>query len=60
MIQITTNIGTFGPFNSIIELEDRYDCDGAHYPFTVIGKGVIEEYVAPPEVQPEEQINALE
>ena len=40
--------GTFGPFNLITKEVDYYDCDGIHYPFTVVGNNcTIDDYVPP-------------
>jgi len=43
MKKLTTPVGKFGPYTSIVELEDRYECDNSHLPFTVIGKGEISD-----------------
>lgn len=43
MQKLTTTAGVFGPFESIEILEDRYRCDGADLPFTVVGVGVVED-----------------
>lgn len=61
MKKITTQAGKFGPYQSIVELEDRYECDGSHLPFTVIGKGDISDVQDgdfPPPPPTKEQINA--
>lgn len=41
MKALLTDKGTFGPFKSIQTLDDRYHCDGADLPFTVVGQGEI-------------------
>ena len=41
MKKITTNIGVFGPYNSVEKLDDRYRVDGADLPFSVVGEGVV-------------------
>lgn len=33
----------FGPYKSIEILDDRYRCDGADLPFSVVGQGVISD-----------------
>jgi hypothetical protein len=48
MKQLNSTAGVFGPFNSIKTLQDRYQCDGADFQFTVVGDAVIEDYVQPP------------
>lgn len=40
---LTTNSGSFGPYNTIEVLEDRYRCDNTDLPFTVVGQGEIVE-----------------
>lgn len=47
MKQISVNGEKLGPFNSVVELDDRYDCDGVHYPYTIFGGGTIEDWVEP-------------
>ena len=49
MLQIIAKDGNIhGPHNQITKLEDRYDCDGVHLPFTVVGDNcVIEPWVEP-------------
>jgi len=44
MKKITTTMGKFGPYNTVEILENRYEVDGAHLPFTVVGTGVIEDW----------------
>jgi hypothetical protein len=43
MKKLTTPSGLFGPYAMIEVLEDRYRCDGADLPFTVVGQGTIED-----------------
>lgn len=43
MKKIVTQLGKFGPYNTIETLEDRYRVDGADLPFNVIGQGEISE-----------------
>ncbi len=43
MKALTTPLGNFGPFQSIEVLADRYRCDSADLPFTVVGQGEIVE-----------------
>jgi hypothetical protein len=55
MKKLTTNVGVFGPFESIETLEDRYHCDDSDFHFTVVGAGTIsdvEEGDFPPPVPP--------
>ena len=55
MKQITFSDGSvFGPFQKIVELEDRYFCDDTlHIQYDVVGgKGTIGDYVPPPEPEP--------
>lgn len=44
MKKIITPAGTFGPYNTVEILDDRYRVDGADLPFTVIGTGVISDW----------------
>lgn len=41
MKKLTTPGGVFGPYQSVEILGDRYRCDGADLPFTVVGQGVV-------------------
>jgi hypothetical protein len=53
MFKVTTPVGKFGPYSKVETLEDRYRCDNADLPFTVVGTGVIEEALPddfPPQV----------
>jgi hypothetical protein len=43
MKALTTSLGNFGPFHTIEVLADRYRCDNADLPFTVVGQGEIVE-----------------
>lgn len=43
MKALTTSSGNFGPFHTIEVLADRYRCDNADLPFTVVGTGDIVE-----------------
>jgi hypothetical protein len=43
MKKLTTPERVFGPYQTIETLVDRYRCDGADLPFTVVGKGLIED-----------------
>lgn len=55
MKKITTAAGVFGPFHTVETLDDRYRCDGADLPFTVVGEGVVADWVGPlpvPELPP--------
>lgn len=45
MKKITTAAGTFGPYATIETLTDRYRCDGADLPFSVVGQGAIDDVV---------------
>lgn len=38
---VSTDVGLFGPFAVVNELDDRLWCDGAELPFTVIGSHVV-------------------
>jgi hypothetical protein len=44
MKKIITQVGKFGPYNTVEVLADRYRVDGADLPFTVIGTGVIDDW----------------
>jgi hypothetical protein len=35
----------FGPYQSVEVLDDRYHCDGADLPFSVVGQGLISDAV---------------
>ena len=53
MFKVTTPVGKFGPYSKVETLEDRYRCDNADLPFTVVGTGVIEDALPddfPPQV----------
>jgi len=52
MNALITATSQFGPFNSITDLGDLWDCDGVHYPKAVIGAAAIGTYVAPPPTPP--------
>lgn len=55
MQKLTTSKGVFGPYEHIETLTDRYRCDGADLPVTVVGIGEITEWEGPlpvPPVQP--------
>lgn len=43
MKKLTTPGGVFGPYSTIETLDDRYRCDGADLPFTVVGEGVVSD-----------------
>jgi hypothetical protein len=43
MKKITTPTGVFGPYQTVEVMADRYRCDGADMPFTVIGEGSVED-----------------
>lgn len=47
MKKLVTSVGSFGPFNVIETLEDRYACDGAHFQFNVVGNATIEDWTGP-------------
>jgi len=47
MKKITTDRGTFGPFEVVQELGDHFIADGIQYPFTVIGSGTVDEWTDP-------------
>jgi hypothetical protein len=49
---LKTQIGDFGPFNSIEQLADRWHCDGVDYQLNVVGEAIVEDYV-PPDPVPE-------
>ena len=52
MMKITTSVGVFGPFNNVTILSDRYDADGGHLPFSVIGQGDVAEWDGPLPIPP--------
>lgn len=41
MKKVTTPSGVFGPYQVVEVLPDRYRCDGADLPFTVVGQGTV-------------------
>lgn len=41
MQKLTTDKGVFGPYTTIEVLADRYRCDGADLPVTVVGTGAV-------------------
>lgn len=41
MKKLTTDKGVFGPYTTIEVLADRYRCDGADLPVTVVGTGAV-------------------
>lgn len=47
MKKLTTTSGVFGPFASVETLTDRFRCDGADMPFTVVGTGAVEDWTGP-------------
>lgn len=51
MSVIITESVVIGPFSSIEILSDRLNCDGVHYPFTVIGSYTLsdDDALAPPQ-----------
>jgi len=59
MKALITASGQLGPFSSIEVLADRYHCDGADYPFNVIGAATVGEYVAPPHIVTASERSAL-
>lgn len=64
MKALVTDKGTFGPYNEITTLEDRYQCDDGQLPFSVVGQGQIVEadtVTFPPKPEPQktrEQLKA--
>jgi hypothetical protein len=64
MKKITTDSAVFGPFTVIETLADRYRCDGADLPFTVVGEGVISDveegdFPPPPPAPPTDEERKL-
>ena len=47
MLKLTTPTGVFGPYASIETLPDRYRCDGADMPVTVVGTGEVTDWEGP-------------
>ena len=47
MLKLTTAAGVFGPYTTVETREDRYRCDGADLPFTVVGAGTVEYWTEP-------------
>ena len=45
MKKIQSANSLFGPYRSVEVLDDRYRCDGADLPFTVIGQSVVSDVV---------------
>jgi len=43
MKKVTTPNGVFGPYQTVEVLPDRYRCDGADLPFTVVGQGTVSD-----------------
>lgn len=62
MKKIQFSDSRFGPYKSIEILDDRYRCDGADLPFTVVGQGVISDVQDgdfPPLLMSNEELNRL-
>lgn len=54
---LTIGAEKFGPYDEVLVLEDRYRCDGADLPFTVVGaNGTVSDWdgvpLAPPTAEP--------
>lgn len=47
MQKLTTSKGVFGPYEDVEIMTDRYRCDGADLPVTVVGIGEITEWEGP-------------
>ena len=47
MKKITTNNGVYGPYHAVETLEDRYRCDRADLPFSVVGEGTVADWAGP-------------
>lgn len=47
MLKLTTDAGEFGPYTMIDVLEDRYRCDNADLPFSVVGTGDVTPWTGP-------------
>lgn len=47
MKKLTTTKGVFGPYETVEMLTDRYRCDGADLPVTVVGIGEVTEWEGP-------------
>lgn len=47
MKKLTTQKGVFGPYETVEMLTDRYRCDGADLPVTVVGVGEVTEWEGP-------------
>lgn len=45
MKKVTINSKLYGPYVTIEVLEDRYRCDGADLPFSVVGQGVVSDVI---------------
>jgi len=41
MYKVVTPEGVFGPYSVVAVMDDRYRCDGADLPFTVVGQGTV-------------------
>lgn len=53
MKKIATPAGEFGPYADVQTLDDRYRCDGADLPFSVVGEGTVSDWQGPlPEPPP--------
>ena len=52
MKKIMTASGVFGPYESVQTLDDRYRCDGADLPFSVVGVGAVSEWDGPLPIPP--------
>lgn len=64
MKKIVTSAGVFGPYVTVNVLEDRYSCDGADLPFSVVGDGNVQDASPddfppmPPPARPADEVQA--
>ena len=52
MKKLTSSTEWFGPFNEIDTTQDSYVCDGAVFPFVVVGECVISDYDPEKDIHP--------
>jgi len=43
MKKIVTTLGVYGPYSVVDILGDRFHCDGADLPFSIVGEGTVED-----------------
>lgn len=59
MKKLTIGSEVYGPYSTVEVLADRYECDGAHLQFSIVGQGVVSD-VGPGDFPPPPvDLNAL-